>query len=35
MLSAQGVNNVRALLGGWNDWVKDGNAVVTGSKPGP
>jgi 3-mercaptopyruvate sulfurtransferase SseA len=34
MLAAQGVRNVRALLGGWNDWVKDNNPVVKGSKPG-
>jgi 3-mercaptopyruvate sulfurtransferase SseA len=26
-------SNVRALLGGWNEWVKDGNPVTKGSKP--
>lgn len=35
MLTAQGVRNVRALLGGWNEWVKDGNPIVKGSKPTP
>jgi 3-mercaptopyruvate sulfurtransferase SseA len=24
---------VRALLGGWNEWVKDGNPVAKGTKP--
>jgi 3-mercaptopyruvate sulfurtransferase SseA len=24
---------VRALVGGWNDWVKQGNPVTTGAKP--
>jgi 3-mercaptopyruvate sulfurtransferase SseA len=24
------VKDVRALLGGWNEWVKDGNRVVKG-----
>jgi 3-mercaptopyruvate sulfurtransferase SseA len=28
MLAAQGVKNVRALAGGWNQWVADGNPVV-------
>jgi 3-mercaptopyruvate sulfurtransferase SseA len=28
MLAAQGVKNVRALLGGWNQWVSDGNPVT-------
>jgi 3-mercaptopyruvate sulfurtransferase SseA len=26
-------SNVRALLGGWNEWVADGNPVTRGSKP--
>jgi 3-mercaptopyruvate sulfurtransferase SseA len=30
MLQARGVKNVRALRGGWNEWVKDGNPVVKG-----
>jgi 3-mercaptopyruvate sulfurtransferase SseA len=34
MLAAQGVKNVRALAGGWNEWVKGGNPVVKGS-PAP
>jgi 3-mercaptopyruvate sulfurtransferase SseA len=25
MLQQRGVKNVRALVGGWNEWVKDGN----------
>jgi 3-mercaptopyruvate sulfurtransferase SseA len=32
MLKARGVKSVRALLGGWNQWVSDGNRTVTGSK---
>jgi 3-mercaptopyruvate sulfurtransferase SseA len=35
MLTAQGVKNVRALLGGWNEWVNGGNPVVKGAKPTP
>jgi 3-mercaptopyruvate sulfurtransferase SseA len=35
MLTAQGVKNVRALLGGWNEWVNDHNPVVKGAKPTP
>jgi 3-mercaptopyruvate sulfurtransferase SseA len=30
MLQARGVKNVRALRGGWNEWVEKGNPVVTG-----
>ena len=30
MLQARGVKDVRALLGGWNQWVADKNAVVKG-----
>jgi 3-mercaptopyruvate sulfurtransferase SseA len=25
MLQQRGVKNVSALVGGWNEWVKDGN----------
>jgi 3-mercaptopyruvate sulfurtransferase SseA len=35
MLAAQGVKNVRALLGGWNDWTAGGNPVVKGAPPAP
>jgi 3-mercaptopyruvate sulfurtransferase SseA len=28
MLQARGVKNVRALRGGWNQWVSDGNPTV-------
>ncbi len=28
-----GIKNVRALLGGYNEWVNRGNTVVTGDKP--
>ena len=28
MLKERGVKNVRALRGGWNDWVNAGNAIV-------
>jgi 3-mercaptopyruvate sulfurtransferase SseA len=28
MLQARGVKNVRALRGGWNEWVSAGNPVV-------
>jgi 3-mercaptopyruvate sulfurtransferase SseA len=31
MLAAQGIKNVRALAGGWNQWVADGNPVAEGS----
>jgi 3-mercaptopyruvate sulfurtransferase SseA len=30
MLKERGVKDVRALVGGWNTWVNEGNAVVTG-----
>jgi 3-mercaptopyruvate sulfurtransferase SseA len=30
MLQARGVKNVRALRGGWNEWVDAGNPVVKG-----
>jgi 3-mercaptopyruvate sulfurtransferase SseA len=32
MLQERGVKNVRALLGGWNEWVNDGNPVGKGAK---
>ena len=32
MLTARGVKNVRALRGGWNDWVNAGNPIVKGTK---
>jgi len=28
MLQARGVKNVRALRGGWNQWVSEGGRVV-------
>jgi 3-mercaptopyruvate sulfurtransferase SseA len=28
MLKERGVKNVRALRGGWNEWVSSGNAVT-------
>jgi len=33
MLKERGVKNVRALTGGWNQWVNDGNKVATGARP--
>jgi 3-mercaptopyruvate sulfurtransferase SseA len=32
MLKERGVKNVRALRGGWNQWVSEGNATVTGTR---
>jgi 3-mercaptopyruvate sulfurtransferase SseA len=32
MLKERGVKDVRALLGGWNEWVAGGNRVVTGDR---
>jgi 3-mercaptopyruvate sulfurtransferase SseA len=32
MLKARGVKSVRALGGGWNQWVSDGNRTVAGPK---
>jgi 3-mercaptopyruvate sulfurtransferase SseA len=32
MLEERGVRNVRALRGGWNEWVREGNPVVKGDK---
>jgi 3-mercaptopyruvate sulfurtransferase SseA len=28
MLKERGVTDVRALIGGWNTWVNDGNPVT-------
>jgi 3-mercaptopyruvate sulfurtransferase SseA len=33
MLKERGVRSVRALTGGWNEWVNDGNKVVKGDSP--
>jgi 3-mercaptopyruvate sulfurtransferase SseA len=32
MLQERGVKSVRALTGGWNQWVGDGNQVAKGTK---
>ena len=32
MLKERGVKNVRALRGGWNDWINAGNPIVKGTK---
>jgi 3-mercaptopyruvate sulfurtransferase SseA len=32
MLQARGVKSIRALRGGWNEWVEKGNPIVKGSK---
>jgi 3-mercaptopyruvate sulfurtransferase SseA len=32
MLKERGVKNVRALRGGWNEWVDKGNPIVKGTK---
>jgi 3-mercaptopyruvate sulfurtransferase SseA len=32
MLKERGVKNVRALRGGWNQWVNDGNPTAAGVK---
>jgi 3-mercaptopyruvate sulfurtransferase SseA len=32
MLQQRGVKNVRALLGGWNEWVNGGNPVEKGTR---
>jgi len=32
MLAAQGVKDVRALAGGWNEWVANGGAVEKSGK---
>jgi 3-mercaptopyruvate sulfurtransferase SseA len=30
MLQARGVKSIRALRGGWNEWVDNGNPIVKG-----
>ncbi len=35
MLDARSVKAVRALVGGWNQWVAAGNKIVTGDRPTP
>jgi 3-mercaptopyruvate sulfurtransferase SseA len=32
MLKQRGVKDVRALRGGWNEWVSAGGSVVKGTK---
>jgi 3-mercaptopyruvate sulfurtransferase SseA len=32
MLKERGVKSVRALRGGWNQWVAEGGAAVTATK---
>jgi 3-mercaptopyruvate sulfurtransferase SseA len=32
MLKARGVKDVRALRGGWNEWVNGYNPIVKGTK---
>jgi 3-mercaptopyruvate sulfurtransferase SseA len=32
MLKERGVKDVRALRGGWNEWVNGGNPVMKGEK---
>jgi len=32
MLKERGVKNVRALTGGWNQWINDGNKIAEGNK---
>jgi 3-mercaptopyruvate sulfurtransferase SseA len=32
MLKERGVKNVRALRGGWNEWINGGNPIVKGPK---
>jgi 3-mercaptopyruvate sulfurtransferase SseA len=32
MLQARGVKNIRALRGGWNEWVEKGNPIVKVTK---
>jgi 3-mercaptopyruvate sulfurtransferase SseA len=32
MLQARGVKNVRALRGGWNEWVAAGRPIVKGAR---
>jgi 3-mercaptopyruvate sulfurtransferase SseA len=35
MLKERGVKDVRALVGGWNEWVNGVNKVVKGDRPTP
>jgi 3-mercaptopyruvate sulfurtransferase SseA len=32
MLKERGVKSIRALRGGWNEWVQAGNPVVKGTQ---
>jgi len=32
MLQARGVKNIRALRGGWTEWVESGNPIVKGGR---
>jgi 3-mercaptopyruvate sulfurtransferase SseA len=32
MLQQRGVKDIRALSGGWNQWVNDGNKITKGEK---
>jgi 3-mercaptopyruvate sulfurtransferase SseA len=32
MLQARGVKNIRALRGGWNEWLDGGNPIVKGAR---
>ena len=32
MLKGRGVKSVRALRGGWNQWINEGNPIVKGEK---
>jgi 3-mercaptopyruvate sulfurtransferase SseA len=32
MLEERGVKSVRALRGGWNQWINEGNPIVKGEK---
>ena len=33
VLRGLGITNVRALVGGYNEWVSEGNPVVKGPNP--
>jgi 3-mercaptopyruvate sulfurtransferase SseA len=32
MLKERGVKSIRALRGGWNEWIGAGNPIVKGAK---
>jgi len=32
MLQQRGVKGIRALSGGWNQWINDGNKIVKGDR---